>query len=275
MVVQDRASKIHKEKSSFPDKFLLGNCIERNLIKNQFYCDFNSLIIIGGTKKLEKHNKIPRILIRRIGDSLCCTLLVEKALTESTLYSCTAINDKINIKYVLALLNSKLYTYVVKQNMVTNQQAFPQILMTDLETLKIPIIENDKQLKFAELEDLILKLTKDYYSQKSKIIKLITQKFTNIKITNKLENWSELDFATFLKELEKQKIKLPLSEQYEWLDYFEKEKSKANELQEQIKKTDDEIDRMVYELYDLTYDEIKIIEPDIKITKIGLKSFSN
>ena len=49
----------------------------------------------------------------------------------------------LNIKYLLALLNSTLYTYVVQQKMITNEQAFPQILMTDLENLRIPIIPID------------------------------------------------------------------------------------------------------------------------------------
>jgi hypothetical protein len=47
------------------------------------------------------------------------------------------------------------------------------------------------------------------------------------------------------------------------MQYFESEKAKANDIQEQIAKTDKEIDAMVYELYGLTEEEVRIVE-DIK-----------
>ena len=44
------------------------------------------------------------------------------------------------------------------------------------------------------------------------------------------------------------------------MQYFESEKAKANVIQDQISKTDREIDAMVYELYGLTEEEIRIVE---------------
>lgn len=44
------------------------------------------------------------------------------------------------------------------------------------------------------------------------------------------------------------------------MDIFDKEKEKALNLKNQIDQTDREIDQMVYTLYGLTDDEIKIIE---------------
>ena len=44
------------------------------------------------------------------------------------------------------------------------------------------------------------------------------------------------------------------------MTYFEAEKAKANQLQQLINATDKEIDKMVYALYELTEDEIKIVE---------------
>ena len=60
--------------------------------------------------------------------------------------------------------------------------------------------------------------------------------------------------------LKEKKIKLSLIEEAEWEDYFIKEQEKALEIKAQITKTDKEIDAMVYRLYDLTDDEIAIIE---------------
>ena len=46
----------------------------------------------------------------------------------------------------------------------------------------------------------------------------------------------------------------------EWQRLFENDKKEVLEIQNQINITDKEIDQMVYKLYDLTPDEIKIIE---------------
>ena len=44
------------------------------------------------------------------------------------------------------------------------------------------------------------------------------------------------------------------------MELFEENKKKAVALQQQITQTEKEIDQMVYELYDLTDEEIAIIE---------------
>ena len=46
----------------------------------------------------------------------------------------------------------------------------------------------------------------------------------------------------------------------EWMEVFETKKTEAQALKTEIDRTDREIDHMVYELYGLTEDEIKIVE---------------
>ena len=60
-----------------------------------------------------------------------------------------------------------------------------------------------------------------------------------------LQDLHALSFSNFLKELTKQKIKLTLSEQSEWMQHFEQEKAKANAIKQTIDETDKEIDQMV------------------------------
>ena len=86
------------------------------------------------------------------------------------------------------------------------------------------------------------------------------RKFENLNLNKKLQDWYNLSYGDFIKELSKQKIKLTLSEEAEWADYFDQEKSKALEIQTKIASTDNEIDQMVYELYGLSEEEIKIVE---------------
>jgi hypothetical protein len=181
MVVDDRKRFVFDEwHESLNDKFLLGNCISKWKINNLKYADYNSLKIIGGTKLKSKHSVSPRILIRRTGNFLCCAYLEEAALTESTLYSCWTKNSGIDNKYILSLLHSKLFDYIIKNIMITNKQAFPQILMTDLECLPIMKIGFLEQKKFIERIDEILEIKKqspnsDTTALESEIDRLVYQ----------------------------------------------------------------------------------------------------
>ncbi|MCP4155155.1 MAG: hypothetical protein GY757_45945, partial [bacterium] len=48
-------------------------------------------------------------------------------------------------------------------------------------------------------------------------------------------------------------------DEMDWMDIFETKNSEAQNLKTEIDKTDRKIDQMVYRLYDLTDEEIKIV----------------
>lgn len=153
MVVKDRNEVLSSKKDK--DIFLLGKNISKWRINSCQYTDYENLTIIGGTKKLAKHNVSPRILIRRTGDSLCCAYLKTQALTESTLYSTWSTSSKFSNLFLFGTLNSKLLDHYNKIENITNKQGFPQILMTDLELL--PIKEPSQKIsKIIEFLALIL-----------------------------------------------------------------------------------------------------------------------
>ena len=60
-----------------------------------------------------------------------------------------------------------------------------------------------------------------------------------------------------MKEL---KQKLTPKTKLEWLEVFEETKKSLQEIQSQIAATDKEINALVYKLYGLTEEEIKIVE---------------
>ena len=146
MVIKDRDTVLRTNDEGQQNRFILGKNISKWSIDSYFYTDYSELRIVGGTKKIEKHNTYPRIVIRRTGDELCCAMLNCQCLTESTLYSCWPKESHFNIDYLYGLLNSKLLNYYNYHKNVTNQQGFPQILLTDLQSLPI-IIGNKKQIE--------------------------------------------------------------------------------------------------------------------------------
>ena len=106
----------------------------------------------------------------------------------------------------------------------------------------------------------MLSTNKELHELKQNLLQLLQSNFPTVQLNKKLEQWPTLSFAEFLKELNKQKIKLSLPQQEEWMSYFEEQKSLAATLQNTIDTTDKEIDQMVYRLYGLTDEEIAIVE---------------
>ena len=159
MVVKNRTQRLRPEKSQSRElPFILGKNIDRYKLRYDAYTTYDELEIIGGTKVLRKHIATPRVLIRRTGDSLCATFSEEPELVESTLYIMTG-GSETSLKVSLGILNSKLITYYARQSFITNQQAFPQIVMGNL--VRLPIAKTT-----PESEKSILGLVTKILDQK-------------------------------------------------------------------------------------------------------------
>ena len=170
-------------------------------------------------------------------------------------------NKKIDLKYILVVLNSTLISYYFMKNTAKSvRKLFPKIILNDLRKFPFKEISLKEQQQFIEKANKILTLNKEFQEILQKFQRMIMREFSLEKISTKLQNWYLLNFAEFIKELSKVKVKLNLSQKADWEDYFIAEKSKAETLNNEITKTDKEIDRMVYELYGLNEKEIEIIE---------------
>jgi type I restriction-modification system DNA methylase subunit len=189
----------------------------------------------------------------------------------------TEIKDKkISLKYILVILNSQLLSYYFMKNTAKSvRKMFPKIILGDLRKFPIKEVSEKEQNPFIDKANNILNLNENLINFSNKFQTYLQQKFQLEKLTKKLQNWHELEFGDFIKELNKaiktsnkQRLKDGLQEvpeltkkdEFEWLDLFEENKQKAQTLQTQITQTDKEIDAMVYELYGLTDEEIKIVE---------------
>ena len=159
------------------------------------------------------------------------------------------------------MINSKLLGwYHNKTSPKANKGLFPKILVNDVRNLPIVEITLNEQQPFIEKADKMLSLNKELQEVSQKFQRMIMREFNLEKLSTKLQNWYLLNFDEFIKELSKVKVKLSLSQKADWEDYFVVEKEKADTLSNEITKTDKEIDKMVYELYGLSDDEIKVIE---------------
>jgi hypothetical protein len=85
------------------------------------------------------------------------------------------------------------------------------------------------------------------------------------KLTTKLKEWWTLDgFEQFRAEVKKTfKADIPLAECSDWEDWLKTEKGEIDRLSAEIARNEDEINKIVYRLFDLTDDEIKLLEANI------------
>lgn len=206
-----------------------------------------------------------RILIREITSSypkvLSCAFLQDTYLNNKSIINILAISDSYNLKYLLPLLNSKLLGFFhLRRSVKGNRELFPKIVINDIKNFPIKAVSIQVQQPFIEKADLMLSFQNSLQEIALKFQRSLERKFNLDSLPKKLEDWYLLSYSDFIKELAKKKIKLSLSDEAEWEEYFNTESKKALELKSKIDTTDKEIDQMVYKLYDLTEEEIAIVE---------------
>lgn len=174
-------------------------------------------------------------------------------------------------KALLGLLNSKLVYFYLKNVCTTLQGGFYDFRRDKITTIPVNNNFNSIEKDISVLADKLIDFTDQSNKSEANFIHLLKSKFGINTVSKKIQKWHELEFGEFLKELEKARKKsakenkteynkLSLSEEAEWMQYFNEQKQKAEELKAEIEKTDKEIDQMVYELYGLTEEEINIVE---------------
>lgn len=226
---------------------------------NQYFNFIDDNIKSGGDYKVYEKE---RIVIRQIGKTPIIGYCEANILTSNTIYNIFSITDKFNLKYIFTLLNSKLLKKYWEYKYNDNKNLFPKIKGYQLDDLPLVNIPLEKQQPFIEKADKMLSLNRELQDLSQKFQRMLLRKFDLEKLSTKLQEWYLLDFSDFIKELKRLKVKLSLSQESEWEEYFLEEKSKAIAVDSEIKNTDKEIDSMVYKLYDLTDEEIKIIEEE-------------
>lgn len=164
-------------------------------------------------------------------------------------------NKSFELKYLLSVLSSNLLNFYYKAH-YTDVNVKPVYLSK----LPIPFVSENQQEKIISYVDSIIKHNIELKEQSQKFQRTIQRKFNLENLPKKLQDWYVLSYSDFIKELAKKKVKLSLSEEAEWEDYFETESKKAQDLKAQIDATDKAIDAMVYELYGLSDEEIGIVE---------------
>ena len=111
-----------------------------------------------------------KILVRKTGNKLIAVLDTQQYFTDQSIYNLYPIKGKtINLKYVTALLNSKLLDFFFNKKMITNADVFPYIKGIHLK--RLPIKLNNSRI-INEISKLVDEIIEDE-SNSEKNISLI------------------------------------------------------------------------------------------------------
>lgn len=219
------------------------------------------VFIDGIDKKTKGWHFNPKIILQRIVgqniNKIFATVDFSNFIIFPNANLVNLINPNDDVRFFLSILNSTLISYFYN---LFFGESNTNLTKLAFESLPIPNISKINQQPFIEKADQMISLNKELQELSQKFQRTIQRKFELEELPNKLQDWYKLSYPEFIKELAKKKVKLSLSQEAEWEEYFNQESKKALELKATIDATDKEIDRMVYELYGLTEEEIAIVE---------------
>ncbi len=246
-------------------KELKGGDVNRYRIvwNEQLWISYGSWLAAPRDKKFFTSK---RILVREItDDTLYCGYTEEEYYNTPSCINIIDESEILDLKYTLLILNSKLTGWL--HNKIApkaNKGLFPKILVNDVRNIPLVQISKEAQLPFIELADIMLEKNKELQEIRNKFLDLLKADLSieklNLKLSTKLQNWYEISWADFTAELKKLKIELKGEMKEDWSERFNRMKAKAGEIKNIIDTTDRKIDLMVYELYGLTEEEIKVVE---------------
>ncbi|MCD4692456.1 MAG: Eco57I restriction-modification methylase domain-containing protein, partial [Calditrichales bacterium] len=205
-----------------------------------------------------------RILIRRLISRkfrVMATLTSDEFVNKKDLYIFQSINEQFDNKYLLAIINSKLISYLkTKGSTTATKDDFSQLTLSDLRTIPIKECVQTFQNKIIENIDEILSTQNEAFLLIDKFVHFIQSRFNISKTSQKLLNFYTLSFQDFIGYLKKEKIQLSKKEEFELLEIFDEYVNEVNGLNTKVTELDNTIDEIIYDIYGLNPDEINIIE---------------
>jgi hypothetical protein len=167
---------------------------------------------------------------------------------------------------VLSLLNSRLVWFWFIGTSVLKRGGYYEATTQHIELIPIPQFRQLDRKILVDLGELCTdKSTRRYDIQAStrhRILDLAPPE--RKKLSRKLEEWWTLDFAAFRDEVKRVfKNDIPVKERGEWESYLSKNAAAVKKLDAEIERAEREIDSVVYRLFDLTPEEIALLEQSI------------
>jgi hypothetical protein len=166
-----------------------------------------------------------------------------------------------------ALLNSALVWRQLQANARIKRGGYIEAEAQYVERLPIPDMPPDARAQLASLGEACTDAAGGRFEIEAAVRRRILDLAPSerAKLTGKLETWHELDFAAFRAEVKRAfHADVPVKERGEWEAYLADNGARVRALSEQIAAAEREIDRIVYALFDLTAEDVAVLESSLK-----------
>ena len=166
---------------------------------------------------------------------------------------------------LLALLNSRVAWFFFVGTTTVFRGGYFRMKNQFVEILPIPDIPAEARSSLETLAALAQKTSE----KRLTLQRALTRRIPDLcppgrdpKLTTRLQEWWTLpDFAAFRAEVKKVfKADIPLAERSAWEDWINRDRAEIARLSAEVAQTEARIDSIVYDLFDLTPDEIALLE---------------
>jgi hypothetical protein len=195
--------------------------------------------------------------------SLGCNMTYDKNKNyhNSKIYSFLKKQDnKVDTKYFLGIFNSKVMWFFLKSTGDVLRGGYFTFKTQYLSPFHVPLPSNETlEKEISSKVNSELELNQQLNETYHEFLNRMKNSFSLETISKKLKEFYFLNWNELINEISELK-KLEPTKQDHWQKYFEDHKEKILNLKISISEIDDQINRLVYTLYNFTPDEISVIE---------------
>lgn len=202
-----------------------------------------------------------RILVREI-TGIFPTVILASMATETFLNNKSVLNilqcdPKYSLEYLLGVLNSPVIGFYHQRRAAKgNRTLFPKIVANDLKNYPIPEADPSVQMAIGSDVSQLGDLTLLRVNRSRRFRDLIANELALKKWPTALASWWKMEFDVFRSAL---KVKLSLKEVDDLRDVFERYRGELVSLTSEIASAEDRVNRQVFELFELTAEEIALV----------------
>ncbi len=170
--------------------------------------------------------------------------------------------------FLLALLNSNCLWFILSNIAPAVRGGFHELRVQYVETLPIPSASDNLKDEIGAIATAAQSAAELRYDLQQAITRRIPDLAADpagARLSAKLKEWWTLpDFTSFQKEVEKTlKARIPLQERNEWESWITTSRAEIHALTAEIARLEAAINARVYALFDLTPDEVALLEANV------------
>ena len=168
---------------------------------------------------------------------------------------------------LLALLNSRLVWFLLRGLTNIARGGYLRLRTEFVQQLPIPEMDVETRSQLANKGGSATKAARERYEIQAAVRRRLLDLAPpeRAKLNNRLHDWHDLDFSALRAEIKRAfRVEIPVKERGEWEAYLAENGSRVKALTAAIAAAEREIDAIVYKLFDLTPEEIALLEASLE-----------